>query len=150
MTVLPVERANITRWDVLYYRERVREQRYDIDQEQLRRYFPTRPTLQWLLDISERLYALRFEEARVTVWHDDVLYLDVKDAPSGERIGGIYLDLYPRPDKYKHAAAWPVRGVSRRAGRKPISVLVANLSATSWRRRRRCTRSGRTAWRASR
>ncbi|HYU26483.1 MAG TPA: M3 family metallopeptidase [Thermoanaerobaculia bacterium] len=128
MTGLPVERANITRWDVLYYRERVREQRYDIDQEQLRRYFPTRPTLQWLLDISERLYALRFEEARVTVWHDDVLYLDVKDAPSGERIGGIYLDLYPRPDKYKHAAAWPVRGVSRRAGRKPISVLVANLN----------------------
>ena len=46
--------ADIARWDVLYYRERVREQRYDIDQEQLRRYFPTMPTLQWLLDVSER------------------------------------------------------------------------------------------------
>jgi thimet oligopeptidase len=128
MTGLPVEQADIARWDVLYYRERLREQRYDIDQEQLRRYFPTRPTLQWLLDISERLYALRFEEARVPAWHDDVLYLDVKDAQSGDFIGGIYLDLYPRPDKYKHAAAWPVRGVSRRVGRKPISVLVANLN----------------------
>src|SRR5438094_1474943 len=128
MTGLAVEQADIERWDVLYYRERVREQRYDIDQEPLRRYFPTMPTLQWLLDISERLYALRFEEARVAVWHDDVLYLDVKDAQSGELIGGIYLDLYPRPDKYKHAAAWPVRGVSRRAVRKPISVLVANLN----------------------
>ncbi|HEY6137435.1 MAG TPA: M3 family metallopeptidase, partial [Thermoanaerobaculia bacterium] len=120
--------ARIERWDVLYYRERVRQQRYDIDQEQLRQYFPTRPTLQWLLDVSERLYGLRFEEARVPVWHDDVLYRDVKDAATGELIGGIYLDLYPRPDKYKHAAAWPVRGVSRRAGRKPISVLVANLN----------------------
>src|SRR5438067_370306 len=128
MTGLPVEQADIARWDVLYYRERVREQRYDIDQEQLRRYFPTRPTLQWLLDISERLYGLRFENARVPVWHDDVLYLDVKDAQSGDFIGGIYLDLYPRPDKYKHAAAWPVRGVSRRAGRKPISALVANVN----------------------
>ena len=118
----------IERWDVLYYRERVRQQRYDIDQEQLRQYFPTRPTLQWLLDVSERLYGLRFEEARVPLWHDDVLYLDVKDAATGELIGGIYLDLYPRPDKYKHAAAWPVRGVSRRVGRKPISVLVANLN----------------------
>src|ERR1051325_10029238 len=108
--------ARIERWDVLYYRERVRQQRYDIDQEQLRQYFPTRPTLQWLLDGSERLYGLRFEEARVPVWHDDVLYRDVKDAATGELIGGIYLDLYPRPDKYKHAAAWPGRGVARRAG----------------------------------
>jgi len=128
MTGTAVEQAGIARWEVLYYRERVREQRYDIDQEQLRRYFPTMPTVKWLLDISERLYGLRFEEARVPVWHDDVFYLDVKDAGSGELIAGIYLDLYPRPDKYKHAAAWPVRGVSRRAGRKPISVLVANLN----------------------
>jgi thimet oligopeptidase len=128
MTGLPLEQCGIGRWEILYYRERVREQRYDIDQEQLRRYFPTMPTLQWLLDVSERLYGLRFEEARVPVWHDDVLYLDVKDAQSGDFIGGIYLDLYPRPDKYKHAAAWPVRGVSRRVGRKPISALVANLN----------------------
>jgi thimet oligopeptidase len=128
MTGLPPEQCTIARWEILYYRERVREQRYDIDQEQLRRYFPTMPTLQWLLDVSERLYGLRFEEARAPVWHDDVLYLDVKDAQSGEFIGGIYLDLYPRPDKYKHAAAWPVRGVSRRMGRKPISALVANLN----------------------
>ena len=128
MTGLPLDRCAIERWEILYYRERIREQRYDIDQEQLRRYFPTMPTLQWLLDVSERLYGLRFEEARVPVWHEDVLYVDVKDAQSGDFIGGIYLDLYPRPDKYKHAAAWPVRGVSRRAGRKPISALVANLN----------------------
>ena len=128
MTGLPLAQSGIERWDVLYYRERLREQRYDVDQEQLRRYFPTAPTLRWILDISERLYGLRFEEARVPVWHDDVFYLDVKDAQSGELIGGIYLDLYPRPDKYKHAAAWPVRGVSRRAGRKPISALVSNFN----------------------
>jgi thimet oligopeptidase len=128
MTGLPLEQCTIARWEILYYRERVREQRYDIDQEQLRRYFPTMPTLQWLLDVSERLYGLRFEEVRVPVWHDDVMVLDVKDAQSGDFIGGIYLDLYPRPDKYKHAAAWPVRGVSRRVGRKPLSALVANVN----------------------
>ncbi len=137
----PVETAKIDRWDVMFYRERLREQRYDVDQEALRGHFPTPPTLRWLLDISERLYGLRFEAATVPVWHEDVLYLDVRDAGSGQLIGGIYVDLYPREGKYKHAAAWPVRGVSRRAGRKPISVLVA--------RRRRCTRSGPAASRAS-
>ena len=71
--------------------------------------------------------ASRFSAATVPVWHEDVMYYDVDDAATGERIGGIYLDLYPRADKYKHAAAWPVRGVSRKAGRKPISVLVTNF-----------------------
>jgi thimet oligopeptidase len=120
--------AKIERWDVMYFRERLREQRYAVDQEALRGYFPTVPTLRWMLEITERLYGLRFEEAIVPVWHDDVIYLDVKDAVSGDLIGGIYLDLYPRADKYKHAAAWPVRGVSTRAGRKPISALVTNFN----------------------
>jgi len=125
---IPIEKANINRWDASYYRERLREQRYAIDQEALRQYFPTAPAVKWLLDISERLYGIRFEEARVPVWHDEVIYLDVRDAGNGAFIGGVYLDLYPREGKYKHAAAWPVRGVSTRAGRKPISVLVTNLN----------------------
>jgi thimet oligopeptidase len=119
--------AKIERWDVAYYRERLRERRYAIDQEELRKYFPSASTVRWMLDISERLYGVRFTRATVPVWHEDVLYLDVTDAMTGAFIGGIYLDLYPRDGKYKHAAAWPVRGVSRRTGRKPISVLVTNF-----------------------
>jgi thimet oligopeptidase len=128
LTGVAVEEANVNRWDVLYYRERLRERRYAIDQEALRAYFPTEPTVRWMLDISEQLYGVRFARATVPVWHEDVLYLDVLDAASGAAIGGIYLDLYPRDGKYKHAAAWPVRGVSRRLGRKPISTLVTNFN----------------------
>lgn len=127
LTGVPVEQARINRWDVPYYRERLREQRFAIDQEELRKSFPTAATIRWMLDISERLYGVRFERAEVPVWQEDVLYLDVTDAATGAQIGGIYLDLYPRDGKYKHAAAWPVRGNSRRAGRKPISVLVTNF-----------------------
>ena len=125
---VPVEQARIQRWDVAYYRERLRARRYAIDQEQLRDYFPSAATVRWMLDVSEHLYGVRFESATVPVWHSDVFYLDVLDAESGALIGGIYLDLYPRDGKYKHAAAWPVRGVSRRTGRKPISVLVTNFN----------------------
>ena len=128
MTGQPVERANINRWDMSFYRERLREKRYAIDQEELRKYFPTAPSVSWMLDISERLYGMKFERTDVPVWHEDVIYLDVTDAESGERLGGIYLDLYPRDGKYKHAAAWPVRGVSRKLQRKPISVLVTNFN----------------------
>ena len=124
---IPAEKANINRWDMLFYRERLRERRFAIDQEALRKFFPTGPAVEWMLDISERLYDLRFERATVPVWHEDVIYLDVLDATTSEFIGGIYLDLYPREGKYKHAAAWPVRGVSRKAQRKAISVLVTNF-----------------------
>jgi len=128
MSGVPAEQSKIERWDFIYFRERLREERYAVDQESLRQYFPTPAAIRWLLDITERLYGLRFDEVRVPVWHDDVIYLDVFDAASGEFIGGVYLDLYPRADKYKHAAAWPVRGVSDRAGRKPISALVTNFN----------------------
>ena len=130
MTGLPVEKASISRWDVSFYRERLRERRYAIDQEALRQYFPSGPTVDWMLDISARLYSLRFERVEVPVWHEDVIYLDVLDGKSGDFIGGIYLDLYPRDGKYKHAAAWPVRGVSRVWGRKPVSALVTNFDRT--------------------
>jgi len=119
---------NINRWDMLFYRERLREKRYAIDQEALRKYFPTSAAVSWMLDISERLYGVRFERVDLPTWHEDVVYFDVLDAESGGFIGGVYLDLYPREGKYKHAAAWPVRGVSRKTARQPISALVTNFN----------------------
>jgi thimet oligopeptidase len=129
LTGVPVEQARIDRWDISFYRERLREERFAIDQEALRRYFPTKTSVDWMLDISERLYGVRFTRADVPVWHESVIYLDVAEAATGEMIGGIYLDLYPRDGKYKHAAAWPVRGVSTKFRRAPISVLVTNLDS---------------------
>ncbi len=123
---IPAAETKIARWDASYYRERLREQKYDIDQEALRSYFPTTASVAWLLEISSKLYGVTFRRDDVPVWHEDVEYYDVRD-PEGELIGGIYLDLYPRDGKYKHAAAWPVRGVSLRTGRKPISAFVCNF-----------------------
>lgn len=123
----PLAGTKLNRWDVTYWRERLREKRYATDQESTRKYFPAKATQSWLIDITERLYGVKFEAGVVPVWHPDVQYFDVRDAKSGEHVGGIYLDLFPRDGKFKHAAAWPVRGVSTRVGRKPISVLVTNF-----------------------
>ncbi|MGB1581634.1 MAG: M3 family metallopeptidase, partial [Nevskiales bacterium] len=119
--------VSIQPWDKSFYLERLRRSRYDIDQEKLRKYFPTPATLQWILAMSAELYGIRFEPQRVPLWHEDVLYYDVRDAASDAFIGGMYLDLYPREGKYGHAAAFPVRGSSTRIKRTPISVLVTNF-----------------------
>lgn len=126
----PLAKTKLNRWDLTYWRERLNEKRYAIDQEGLRKYFPTKATQNWLMDITQRLYGVKFEPAVVPVWHPDVQYFDVKDAQSGAFIGGIYLDLFPREGKFTHAAAWPVRGASTRVGRKPVSVLVTNFDRT--------------------
>lgn len=119
--------AQVARWDIAFLSERLRERRYSVDQESLRRYFPPQATLDWLLEVSGEVFGLRFVPGRVPTWHEDVLYVDVLDRQDGHFIGGIYFDLYPREGKFPHAAAWPVRGVSTRAGRTPISVLVTNF-----------------------
>lgn len=123
----PLARTKIQRWDVSYWRERMREKKYAIDEESTRRYFPSDATRKWLVDITSRMYGLKFEPATVPVWHPDVLYFDVKDAKTGAFVGGLYLDLYPRDGKFKHAAVSPMRHGSTRTGRKPISVMMTNF-----------------------
>jgi thimet oligopeptidase len=121
------EQQQLHPWDKEFYLEQLRKLRFDIDQDKLRRYFPTQPTVQWALGVASELYGLRFEVVRVPVWHEDVIYYDVKDTKTGRLIGGLYLDLYPRPGKYGHAAAFGVRGSSTQVARTPITTLVTNF-----------------------
>ena len=120
--------TKLGRWDVSYYQEKVRKERFSIDQEKLRKYFPTDKAVDYTLLVSQRLYGVRFKEVKVPAWHEDVRYFDVLDAKSGKFISGFYLDLFPREGKYNHAAAFPIRGVSRIAGRTPLSALVTNFN----------------------
>lgn len=122
----PLADITVDRWDTAYYTERVRRARFAVDQEELRKHFPTDASVAWLFDLTERLFGARFVEAKAPVWHPDVRYYDIYDA-AGKRIAGAYFDLFPREGKYTHAAVWGVRGKSARVGRTPISVMVANL-----------------------
>ena len=119
--------TRLYRWDVRYYSEKIRRARYAIDQEKLRQYFPVDKSIAWSLLVAQKLYGVKFAERKVPVWHEDVRYFDVLDAKTGRFVGGIYLDLYPREGKYAHVAAFPVRGVSTRTKRTPVSALVGNF-----------------------
>lgn len=123
-----IQDVSLNRWDIPYYQERLKQARYSVDQEALRAYFPTDATVQWALEISSRLYGVKFVPAKPPVWHESVRYVDVVDARNGRFLSGIYLDLFPREGKYSHAAAFGVRSASTAANRTPISVLVANLN----------------------
>ena len=122
------EATKLARWDVDYYEDQVRRERYAVDQEKLRKYFPTDKSIQYTMLVAQTLYGVKFREVKVPVWHPDVRYFDVLDAKTGRFIGGFYLDLYPREGKYRHAAAFPIRGVSRLVHRTPLAALVTNFN----------------------
>ncbi|WP_395658579.1 M3 family metallopeptidase [Nocardioides sp.] len=112
--------------DSVYYEELVRQERHDVDAQQVRAYFDFTRVRQGLLDVTGRLFGLTYEPVLdAPVWHEDVASYDV--LCDGTRIGRIYLDLHPREGKYKHAAQFTL--ADGLAGRQLAEgVLVCNFS----------------------
>ncbi len=119
--------ASLDAADVPHYAELVRREHFDVDAQQVRRYFDFGRVRAGLLDVTGRLFGLRYEPVReAPTWHHDVAVYDVLSAETGERLGRIYLDLHPREGKFKHAAQFDlVSGVSGVA--LPEGALVCNF-----------------------
>ena len=127
--------TRLHQWDVAYYRERLRRERYDVDQEKLRAYFPSRASLDFAFLLASRLYGLRFVEQQVPVWHPDVRYFEAFEAASGRYRGGIYVDIFPREGKRAGAAAYPLNSPSRLEKRPAMAALVANFDRAGFNQR---------------
>ncbi len=96
--------SKLEAWDIAYYSEKLRQERYAINQEALRPWFPLPKVLAGLFTLCEKLYGIRCRPLDgVATWHDDVQVFEVVDH-QGQRIAGFYLDLYARP--HKRGGAW--------------------------------------------
>ena len=114
--------------DASHYEELVRKEQLDVDAQLVRTYFDAAKVRQGLLDVTGRLFGLRWEPvADAPAWHEEVTAYDVHDADGGTAFARIYLDLHPREGKYKHAAQFTLAdGV---AGRQlSEGALVCNFS----------------------
>jgi oligopeptidase A len=117
-------------WDIAFYSERLREERYNISQEELRPYFPLPRVLDGLFGVTQRLYGMRIERAEAEVWHPDVVFFRIIDE-SGTVRGMFYLDLYARP--HKRGGAWMDDCVTRRRRadgtvQLPVAYLNGNFT----------------------
>ncbi|MEX2580208.1 MAG: M3 family metallopeptidase, partial [Verrucomicrobiales bacterium] len=110
-------------WDVAYWAEKLRKDRYDFDEEEVRPYFSIDNVIQGMFRLTERIFGFRIEErdtafvapgetlegdaaagAPVEVWHPDVKFYDLHDVGSGEHLGSFYADWHPREEK--RGGAW--------------------------------------------
>ena len=91
-------------WDVAYQAERLRKERYDFDEEDLRPYFPYEGVLAGLFDVAQQLFGVRIERReRVPVWDKGVDSYALLDA-DGSHLGSFYADYFPRENK--RGGAW--------------------------------------------
>jgi oligopeptidase A len=120
------EAAELKNWDVAFWAERLREQRYAYSDEALRPYFPLPRVLDGLFALAKRLFGVRVRPAdgEAPVWHPDVRFFRVEDA-SGAPVAAFYLDPYSRPAE-KRGGAWMDECVGRAPGRLPIAYLICN------------------------
>jgi len=117
----------LNRWDVNYYMERARIAKYNVDQEQFRQYFPPEASLKFVFAVANRLFGVDFKPVQQTLWYPEARAFIVVDSASGKTLGNFYIDMYPRADKYSHAAMWQVRNVSTLAERTPAAALAVNF-----------------------
>jgi Zn-dependent oligopeptidase len=123
----PAASTRIEPWDVSYYTERLRRERYSVDQEAFRPYFPAEESLRFVMHVAERMLGVRFTPVAATLWHEDVRAYAISDAGSGKALATLYIDPFPREGKFNHAAVWPLRSSATRIGRVPQSALVVNI-----------------------
>jgi thimet oligopeptidase len=93
----------IESWEASFYNNILLKENYDLDNQKLKEYFEVGNVIDGLFKISQHLYGVKFEKVEnPSVWNDEVLFYEVKE--DNNLIARFYLDLYPRKDKYNHAA----------------------------------------------
>ncbi len=108
------QQEELSHWDLAFWAERLREQRFDYTDDELRPYFPMPRVLDGLFAITQRLFGVTIQAAdgEAQVWHKDVRYFQVLDG-NGEQVASFYLDPYSRPQD-KRGGAWMNECLTRR------------------------------------
>jgi peptidyl-dipeptidase Dcp len=91
-------------WDWWYYAEKLRKEKYDLDEEELRPYFELKNVRNGLFQVCNNLFGITFEELLdIPKYHEDAQVFEVKEA-DGSHLGVLYMDFHPRASK--RGGAW--------------------------------------------
>lgn len=117
-------------WDWWYYAEKVKKEKYNFDENEVRPYFEVNNVIKGVFGLATKLYGITFEERNdIPKYHPDVKVFEVKEK-NGKHIGILYTDYFPRASK--RAGAWmdAFRKQYKRNGKMvtPIIYNVGNFS----------------------
>ena len=119
-------RVTIEPWDYRYYAEKVRKQKYDLDQNEVKPYLQLDKLRDGMFWVAGRLFGLHFtpvQVGKVPVAHPDIRVFEVSD-DRGQFAGLWYFDPYARKDK--RSGAWMSEYRSQERFDKPVTAIVSN------------------------
>jgi peptidyl-dipeptidase Dcp len=117
-------------WDWWYYSEKLRKEKYELDDEMLRPYFQLENVVDGAFSLVTKLYGVTFEERTdIPKYHEDVRVFEVKEA-DGSHIGILYTDYFPRESKRGGAWMGSFRKQMMKGGTNvsPVIFNVGNFS----------------------
>jgi thimet oligopeptidase len=127
--------AQLFAWDIGYYTNRLMKEKFAVDSEALRNYFPYQATLEGMFAIYQKIFGLKFTAIEPPyAWAPGVQLYVVQDAASGVPMGAFYLDMFPREGKFNHFACFPQKlGGVLADGRYdlPVAALLCNFPVPS-------------------
>ena len=122
------EKFKLEPWDWAFYAEKVRAEKFDLDEKEIRAYFELESVMQdGVFFTMKELFGITFKERKdLPVYHPDVRTFEVFDE-KGESIGFFYADYFAREGKRGGAWMNALVGQSKLLGRKPVIVNVLNI-----------------------
>ena len=120
-------------WDWWYYAEKLRQERYELDDDEVLPYFTIDNVREGNFLLANKLFGLTFEKRpEVPVYHEEVEAWEVFDN-SGSHLGILYIDAHPRPGKRQGAWCGTYRSGSWKDGERisPVVTIVMNFSRPS-------------------
>lgn len=116
--------AKLEAWDMYYYAEKVRQQKYDFDAEQTRPYFEIDNVRQGCFETLKKLYGISFTERKdISVYAEDVRVFEAKNE-KGEHAGILYWDPFTRDSKQSGAWCNEYRGQYRQNGKNTTCIIT--------------------------
>lgn len=118
-------------WDLAFFTNHIREDRYALDEQHIREYFPIDAVLAVWQALLDTLFGIQLVgNSSVELWHESARYYDVVEGATSQIIAGLYLDLHARPGK--KSGAWMSDARPRLAHtdspRVPVAYLTCNFA----------------------
>lgn len=117
-------------YDWRYYTEKIRKQRYDLDEQEIKPYFSLDNVRNGIFTVTQNLYGLKFKELKdVPKYHEDVTAWEVTEK-DGKHVGILYMDFFPRASKKGGAWMTSYRKQKMVDGKRiaPVISIVCNFS----------------------
>lgn len=117
-------------YDWRFYTEKIRKERFDLDEQELKPYFSLDNVRKGVFQVTENLYGLKFKQMNnIPVYHEDVTAWEVTEA-NGTHVGILYMDFHPRASKRGGAWMTSYRNQETKDGvrQAPVISIVCNFT----------------------